>query len=149
MLVLLWDKAQPAYWVRSTSLQLVYERKGKIAYCTIAIIQSSDEKPKMLELSHLKKRNGEFIRIKKKIGSYYEDLGHDLLKDDDGVITTEIRNECHYNGPQIVGEIFQRWLLGQGRHPVIWRTLIEVLKNIELSELAKDIESCLCPDGLP
>ena len=103
----------------------------------------------MLELSHLKKRNGEFIRIKKKIGSYYEDLGHDLLKDDDGVITTEIRNECHYNGPQIVGEIFQRWLLGQGRHPVTWRTLIEVLKNIELSELAKDIESYLCPDGLP
>ena len=149
MLVLLWDKAQPAYWVRSIFLQLVYERKGKIAYCTIAIILSADKKTKMVELSRLTKRNGELIRIKKKIGSYYEELGYDLLNDDDGIITEEISDQCHSNGPRIVGKIFQRWLLGQGRHPVTWRTLIEVLKNIELSELAKDIESCLCPDGLP
>ena len=103
----------------------------------------------MSELSHLKKRNGVSIRIKQKIGSYYEELGYDLLKDDDGAITKQISDEYHSNGPRIVGEIFHRWLKGEGRHPVRWRTLIEVLRNIELSVLAKDIESCLCTDGLP
>ena len=132
-----------------TFLQLVYERKEKMAYCTIAIVRSADKKPTMSELSHLKKKNEVSIPIKKRIGIYYEDLGYDLLNDDDGAITKQISDEYHSNGQRIVGQIFQRWLQGQGRHPVTWRTLIEVLRNIELSVLATDIESCLCPDGLP
>ena len=149
VLVLFGDKAQPAYWVRSTFHQLVYERKEKHYYFTIAIYVPADKKPTMSELSHLKKNNGVSIPIKQKIGSYYEELGYDLLKDDDGAITNQIIEEYHSNGPRIVGKIFQRWLQGQGKHPVTWRTLIEVLRNIELSVLAMDIESCLCPDGLP
>ena len=103
----------------------------------------------MSELSYLKKKDGEFIRIKQKIQSNYEDLGYDLLKDDDGSITKQISDEYHSKRQRIVGEIFHRWLKGEGRHPVSWRTLIEVLRNIELSVLAMDIESCLCTDGLP
>ena len=38
-------------------------------------------------------------------------------------------------------EILQEWINGRGRQPVSWATLTEVLRDVELSELASDIEA--------
>ena len=46
---------------------------------------------------------------------------------------------------QINTEILQEWLTGRGRQPVTWTTLVEVLRDIELSILAGDIETVKCP----
>ena len=40
-------------------------------------------------------------------------------------------------------QIFQKWIQGKGKLPVEWPTLIEVLKNIELVQLANEIEQNL------
>ena len=48
-------------------------------------------------------------------------------------------NDAH----QINIEVLQEWLQGEGKKPVTWHTLIEVLKYTGLSELAKDISDNL------
>ena len=42
---------------------------------------------------------------------------------------------------QINMEILQEWVSGRGRLPVSWVTLTEVLQDVELCELASDIEA--------
>ena len=38
-------------------------------------------------------------------------------------------------------EIIEEWVTGKGKHPVTWKTLTEVLRDIELSTLAEEIEA--------
>ena len=40
---------------------------------------------------------------------------------------------------QINMEILQRWIGGEGKQPVTWGTLVEVLRDVELTALADDI----------
>ena len=42
---------------------------------------------------------------------------------------------------QINMEILQEWVSGRGKQPVSWATLTEVLRGVELSVLASDIEA--------
>ena len=72
------------------------------------------------------------------IGTRYWDLGVLLLNDDTGVITQAIVNQYHEDA-SINREIIKRWIQGQGM-PVEWATLIEVLNDIGLTELACEIE---------
>ena len=52
----------------------------------------------------------------------------------------------HLNDAEEINmEILQKWLSGRGKQPVTWVTLVEVLHDIELSTLASDIETVICP----
>ena len=73
------------------------------------------------------------------IGTNYWDLGILLLNDAKGAVTEAIVKQYHEDAAKINREILQRWIQGQGM-PVEWATLIEVLKDIELTELAREIE---------
>ena len=42
-------------------------------------------------------------------------------------------------------EILEEWIAGRGKHPVTWNTLVEVLHDIELSALAREIEAIKLP----
>ena len=42
---------------------------------------------------------------------------------------------------QINMEILEEWVRGRGRQPVSWPTLTEVLRDVELRELASGIEA--------
>ena len=115
----------------------------------MTIILTADERPNMSDLSRLEGKKGIFIAIPQQVGTYYSSLGYNLLNDHSGAVTRQIIERCLLDGPRIINEIFYQWRQGQGREPVTWRTLIEVLRKIGLSDLAIDIESCLRPDGLP
>ena len=115
----------------------------------MTIILTADETPNMSDLSRLEGKKGIFIAIPREVGTYYSSLGYNLLNDHSGAVTRQIIEKCLQDGPRIVNDIFYQWRQGQGREPVTWRTLIEVLRKIGLSDLATDIESCLCPHGLP
>ena len=115
----------------------------------MTIILTADERPNMSDLSRLEGKKGIFIAIPQQVGTYYSSLGYNLLNDHSGAVTKQIIERYLHDGPQIVNEIFYQWRQGQGREPVTWTTLIEVLRKIGLSDLATDIESCLCPHGLP
>ena len=99
--------------------------------------------PTLPELTYLPTGSGGGIRIIQRIGIEYLSLGTLLLNDDDGAITRAIITANHYQPKSINHEILSKWCQGQGRQPVTWTTLIEVLYEIELSELAQDIRSVM------
>ena len=77
------------------------------------------------------------------MGLKFEELGLDLLEDDDGSLVDQIKADCHHKSADIVAEIFKRWVRGKGKQPVTWRTLTDCLKTIGLSPLASSIELSL------
>ena len=74
------------------------------------------------------------------IGTHYWELGILLLDDKKGAITKAIIEQYHEDAAKINREILCRWIEGKGM-PVRWATIIEVLKNIGLNELAREIEN--------
>ena len=101
------------------------------------------DRPTLLQLTYFETRSGS-IRIMQQIGTSYRSLGLFLLEDANGAVTQAIRDQYpHHDAATINYEILQRWIQGKGMQPVQWSTLIDVLKKIELSELAKQIEDSL------
>lgn len=80
------------------------------------------------------------MNVAEQIGLKYKSLGVHLLEDVTGSITDAIEKECLLNAAHINMKILQRWIKGQGRKPLSWVTLIDVLRDIQLSELAHEIE---------
>ena len=95
------------------------------------------------QLTYLSTGPRDGIRIIRRIGANYHSLGILLLNDDDGAITTGIIAGNHHQPENITRDILSKWLQGQGRQPVTWATLMTVLHEIELSELAQDIASTM------
>ena len=73
----------------------------------------------------------------------YKTFGILLLNDLTGAKIAAIAQRCLNGGEQINIEILQEWLQGKGKKPVSWQTLVDVLKDTGLSELAMDIETSL------
>ena len=100
------------------------------------------DRPTLPQLINFETRSGG-INITESIGLHYKQLGPLLLQDNDGTITETIERECFYKVKEINQEILQQWIQGKGMKPVQWSTLIDVLKKIELSPLAKKIADSL------
>ena len=92
------------------------------------------------QLLHFKTAAGSILE---QIGIHYWDLGVRLLNDTTGAVTQAVIKQYHYDATEINREILQRWIQGKGKSPVEWATLVEVLKDIRLSELAREIESII------
>jgi len=104
---------------------------GSTAQCTCPTL------PKLLKFPC----KGRFINIISEIGANYTTFGILLLNDQKGTRITAIAQRHTNNADQINIEVLQEWLQGKGKKPVNWHTLIEVLKDTGLSELAKDISA--------
>ena len=92
------------------------------------------------QLICFKTRSGR-INILEQIGTHYRELGILLLDDTTGAVTKAIIEHYNYDATKIIFEIFEKWIQGKGKLPVEWGTLIEVLNDIELSELANKIKA--------
>ena len=79
------------------------------------------------------------IRIHEEIGENYFDFGVHLLEDKTGMRISNIRSEMRGSPIDINREILMQWLEGRGK-PVVWKTIVDVLHEIELNELAKAVE---------
>ena len=103
---------------------------------------ATEDRPTLEQLIDFKTSTGS-VNVVKLIGTDYNQLGAFLLKDEAGTITDAIANEHHHNAFKVNYHILKQWIQGKGRQPVQWSTLIDVLKKIKLSELAKKIEDNL------
>ena len=112
-----------------------------ISASTLAILLTS--KPTLPELLTLKTSSGSTVNIVEQIGTNYPILGPLLLNDDNGAVASAITNQHHHNAVAINQEILTRWLQGQGKKPVSWSTLTDVLKEVGLSELSQMIQDSL------
>ena len=105
-------------------------------------LPSTEDGPTLPELINFKTSTGS-VNIVERIGVQYKQLCPLLLQDRDGTITQIIERDCFFKITEINQEILQRWIQGKGMQPVQWSTLIDVLKKIGLSVLAKEIEDNL------
>ena len=105
-------------------------------------LPSTEDRPTLEQLIDFKTSTGS-VNVVKLIGTDYNQLGAFLLQDEVGTITDAIADEHHHNAFKVNYHILKQWIQGGGRQPVQWSTLIDVLKKIELSVLAKKIKENL------
>lgn len=104
-----------------------------------------DTKPTLPELLKFTFTDGTVVNILTEIALKFSQLGTFLLDDRSGSRVKIMARKHLYDAEQINTEIIQEWLTGRGRHPVTWAALVEVLRDIELSTLAGEIEAVKCP----
>ena len=83
------------------------------------------------------------VNLLEKIGIGYHNFGIVLLEDDNGDRILSIEKEKGSKPEDITREIIRLWLIGKGQQPVTWKTLITVLHDTGLRELAEHIEEIL------
>ena len=102
-------------------------------------------KPTLPELLKFTCADGRVINIPVEIGNKYVQFGAFLLEDDSTGSRVKIMAHKHLNDAELINtEILKEWLTRRGKQPVTWATLVEVLRNIELSTLAYEIEAVKC-----
>ena len=106
---------------------------------TNILVTSEAQGPTLPQLISLPARTGETINIMQRVGTQYTNLGLILLNDKDGSIVDQITSEYHWKAEDITREILKRWIRGEGKQPVTWKTLTDALTAIGLTELAKSI----------
>lgn len=68
----------------------------------------------------------------------------DLLEFDaagEQLLQVEENNRGNYEA--CCRDVFQLWLMGNGRQPCSWRELIKILKDCELEAIAKEVEAAI------
>ena len=101
--------------------------------------------PTLPELLKFTCTDGRVLNIPVEISTKFSPFGTFLLDDRNGLRVKNIAYKHRDNPEQINTEILQEWLIGNGMQPVTWVTLVKVLRDIELSTLARDIEAVKCP----
>ena len=81
------------------------------------------------------------INIPQEIGVKYREFGLLLLEDHNGARIRALALKHINDANEINIEIIEEWVAGKGKRPVTWKTLTEVLRDIELSSLAGEIEA--------
>ena len=105
--------------------------------------RSLTSKPTLPQLLNLKTSSGSTVRVVQQIGTHYSTLGPLLLDDVNGAVIPAITNQHHHNAVAINQEILTQWLQGQGKLPVTWSTLLDVLRDAGLSELTEMVQKSL------
>ena len=77
------------------------------------------------------------------IGSSYRSFGTNILEDASGSVVKALQHQFQGDSSSTNWEILRLWLNGKGRIPVTWETLVKVLREIKMNELARKIESYL------
>jgi hypothetical protein len=107
-------------------------------------LASPQPAPTMMDLICFPMSDGNKVDLTEEIASYKK-FGILLLEDKDGGSVKAIEKEHSRNASDINHDIFQKWIQGKGK-PVTWATLVDVLENVGLVELAKNIKDVKCCD---
>ena len=79
------------------------------------------------------------LKVPQGVGAHYTTFGVLLLNDETGSRVEALKMECLGVPGNITQKILQEWLEGKGLEPVTWETLIQTLRDSELSSLADHI----------
>jgi hypothetical protein len=80
------------------------------------------------------------LRVPQQVGANYSTFGILLLNDETGSRVDAIDDECRGKPERITLKILQEWLEGKGL-PVTWESLIQTLRDTDLSVLADQIQA--------
>ena len=79
------------------------------------------------------------LKVPQEVGANYSTFGIFLLNDWTGSRVNTIEHDCHMQSGPIIRKILQEWLEGKGL-PVTWESLIQTLRDVELTVLADHIQ---------
>ena len=100
-------------------------------------------KPTLAQLKIMKTRRGEKIKIIESVAQQWKELGDLLDFDPDGRTLELIEADNQLKGHvACCREMFVTSLKGKGRE-VTWEVLIELLEDIDQSQLAKKVKAAL------
>lgn len=108
----------------------------------IIVGMSVNDRPTMPYLLNFPLTSGKRISLAIEIGKY-RDFCIQLLHDERGNQCGQISDGVGPNPEHILIEVFERWLNGSGKPVKTWKTIIQVLKDVKMLTLAKDLESAL------
>ena len=98
----------------------------------------SGEQPSLPELLRLK--------VPQQVGANYSTFGIFLLNDRTGSRVQSLKQACLGNPEDVMLRILQEWLEGKGL-PVTWESLVQTLRDTNLSTLADEIQASKIPGG--
>ena len=84
------------------------------------------------------------VNLAQKINRF-QNFGIIILEDDYGDRIDAIMREQRDRVEDINMSVFRLWVKGEGLKPVSWATLVDVLQNIGLNTLARDIKQVKYP----
>ena len=114
--------------------------------CSITSFPNFAGIPIMSELLDFECADKRKINIPEEVGIKFTQFGAILLPQDQSGARVKNMAYKHSNDPERINtEILREWLTGNGKQPVTWSTLVEVLRDIGLSALADDISNVQCP----
>jgi hypothetical protein len=99
--------------------------------------------PSLAKLSLLRTFQGKKIKIIERVAPFWQRLGDQLDFDDSGSRLSLIKAEYPTNPVACCRAMFQHWLNGNGLTPCSWRTLVDLLDDLDEVVLAQDIQSAL------
>ena len=101
---------------------------------------SLTSKPRLYELDRIK-GNGKTVKVISRVAAKWEEVatrlhfeGHDISR---------IKKDEHYQSFDACRSMFVEWLEGKGRTPTTWETIIKVLEEVELANVASDLRDTL------
>ena len=103
----------------------------------------SDSQPTIAQLLLLKAPADGKIRIISRLAPHWRDLGYIMNFDPTGSEIETIEQKYRGDPKDCCRAVFQHWLNGNGLTPCSWRTLIELLNDLDEVILAKEIQSTL------
>ena len=127
---------QPLQWCLVTLICL---------YCPTNLAHPGT-KPTLPELLKFTCTDRTVLNISVEVATKFSQFGIFLLDDKNGSRIHNMVYKHHDHPERINTEILQEWLAGSGKQPVTWATLTKVLRDIELSTLAGEIEAVKCPE---
>ena len=105
-----------------------------------ANLLQKDDAPTLEHLIHFPLGPNEYMNIIKIIAKEIDDLGIFLLSYEmTDIIKTRFNNDL----VKTTKEVLHQWIQGKGKQPVTWNTFIQVLREMELSVVADQIEDSL------
>ena len=83
------------------------------------------------------------VNIIQKTSAKYTIIGMQLLEDDNCDIVDALKKTYGGDPEEIITAVYKKWISGTGRKPVTWLTLVDVLRDVELTSVADIIEPSL------
>ena len=110
------------------------------------LFQQAPTLPKLthFKLPEEKYGSGESINVLQEIGDDFQKFGTLLLNDEIGHEVDSIVSKNLENGHESINrDIVKKWLVGKGKQPVTWETLIGVLEDMKHLTLVQKIKNTI------
>ena len=109
----------------------------------LLLLPITAKKPTLTQLMKIKTAGGEKVQIIKSLAPQWKELGALLDFDTEGRTLKLIEADHQQKGyVACCQEMFTLWLQGKGKEAT-WELLIELLDDIDQSELAKQVKAAL------